>query len=176
MCFGLIPGLVLVWCRVYLEIKIFSLEGALCTSQRRTVVCKHFNRPMLGDNRRFIGLVATQFYTFWLAQIKHCALSHTHLNDSSLAFSQSSPHIAVVCVFCGLSLRVPWMSATCTFWERLRALWQLFLLALEFGGLRGPQSITALSSPHLSPPFPAPASLQLISAPQAVVTTHHIMT
>lgn len=66
----------------------------------------------------------------------------------------------------------------CTLRQRLR---QLFLLALECGGLRGPQSITALTSPVCPllpsrPPSPAPASLQLISAPQAVVTTHHIMT
>lgn len=62
--------------------------------------------------------------------------------------------------------------------EAQGALGSFFLLALEFGGLRGPRSITALCHPHNSPLFPsrAPASLQLISAPQTVVTTHHIMT
>lgn len=62
--------------------------------------------------------------------------------------------------------------------EAQGALGSFFLLALEFGGLRGPRSITAVCHPHRSPLFPsrAPASLQLISAPQTVVTTHHIMT
>lgn len=105
------------------------------------------------------------YFLFCSNQIAH-TYSHTLTNDSSLDTFLQLPGIAVVCFLCGVSLHVPWTRATCTLWERLRALWQLFLLALEFGGLRGPQSITALSSPHLSPLF-------LASLPCPGLTTAH---
>lgn len=86
--------------------------------------------------------------------------SQSQTNYSPPTLSPSSL-VLLLCVFflCVLSLHVPWTWAICTFWERLRALWQLFLLALEFRGLRGPQSITALSSPPSLSSLPGLPSL-----------------
>lgn len=127
-----------------------------------------------------IRLVAAPFvlcffflFCFALYQIMR---THTH-STPPLPEPPQLPTIAVVLfsVWCH-SMWFGFRPLACS--GRGSVLWQLFLLALEFGG---PQSITPLSSPHPSPlssrsPFPAPASLQLISALQAVVTTHHIMT
>lgn len=78
-----------------------------------------------------------------------------------------------------VSLHVIWIPATCVFWERQCA---LAAFSACFGIWRTPIYHATVIPTSLTPlfpvslPFPAPASLQLISALQAVVTTHHIMT
>lgn len=92
-----------------------------------------------------------------------CSNQHTHTQEYVCPVSDtfSSVHVEAFRVFS--SVDVPWMWATCV-------LQQIFLLAVEFGGLRGPSihhhTVILMSFSSVAGfPSPALAPLQLISTP-----------
>lgn len=122
-------------------------------------------------------MVAAQLVLFVLLKSNSAhILAHTY----KLLLSDTFSSVAVVCFLCGVTpcaLDAGHLHALGEAQGALAAfsacfgIWRPERTPIHHGTVI-PTSLSSL----LWPPFTAPASLQLISAPQAVVTTHHIMT